>query len=253
MAMSEAEQNIAASDAPNDHFRAVSELVRTPGVDPVDALRLFMIFALRYEKSKPDRVAELRRLLTETPLMSESINLVDALLAYGGAGVRGGDLFGTAAGLVAKLQSHVTRNMRGVENVYTQHEPVMVGLLDQIARGKLSKQAFPYVGNEPPGPRFSTVIVFVVGGVTYEEATKVAAINSGALQLGGAAAGGAASPTVPGGAASAPPFRVILGGTAVLNSEQFLAELMRLHTGHVAVDVAGSGNAGGAGTGLASY
>ena len=95
--------------------------------------------------------------------------------------------------------------------------------------------------------------IFVVGGVTYEEATKVAAINSGALQLGGAAAGGAASPTVPGGAASAPPFRVILGGTAVLNSEQFLAELMRLHTGHVAVDVAGSGNAGGAGTGLASY
>lgn len=34
--------------------------------------------------------------------------------------------------------------------------------------------------------RFSTVIVFYVGGTTYEEAAKVAAINNGTLSIGGA-------------------------------------------------------------------
>ena len=232
--LSEIEQSIAASDKPNDQFKAVAEAIKLPGVDPLDGLRLLLLFALRYEKSRPDKVAELRRLVSDTLDVRASIGLVDTLMAYGGAGVRGGELFQTAAagggGVLSKLTSTVKRGLTGVANVFTQHEPYLVSLLDGLARGKLSRQAFPFVGAEPPPGKVATVVVFMVGGTTFEEAAAVSAINAGTLPLGGAVPG-------PNGVA-APPFRVILGGTSIHNSKSFLAELKRLHDGSVVVDVA---------------
>ncbi len=112
----------------------------------------------------------------------------------------------------------------------------MTGLLDALAKGKLPRSTFPFVGAEPPPGKISTVVVFVVGGITFEEAAKVAAINAGTLQVGGGSAG---TPGSTAGGAYAPPFRVVIGGTTIHNSKTFLAELQRM-TGSVAVDM-GSG------------
>lgn len=48
---------------------------------------------------------------------------------------RSSDLFGTrgAAGLLKK----VTGGLKGVENIYTQHTPLLAATLDQLAKGKL--------------------------------------------------------------------------------------------------------------------
>ena len=104
-------------------------------------------------------------------------------------------------------------------------------------------------GTEPaPGPggsapRFSTVVVFIVGGCTYDEAAIVAGINAGTISIGGAAgSAGSAAAAAP----ATPPFRVILGGTAIHNSKTFLAELQALASGgggggSVSVGVAGAG------------
>ena len=255
--ISEVEQNIAASENPNDQFRAVCDVVRLPGVDPLDALRLLMIYALRYERSRPDRVAELKRFVSDTLDVRDSIALVDTLLGYGGSSVRGGggagDLVFGGGSVFSKLTSTVKRGLNGVSNVFTQHEPVVVNLLDQLARGRLSKQAFPYVGPEPPVSKFSTVVVFYVGGATFEESAKISAINSGALPLGGAGGSGAGAAAGAGSASPGTqqqPFKVVLGGTAILNSKQFLAELKRIHDGGVAIDVAGGGGAGDRGAGM---
>lgn len=243
--LSEVEQNVACSaDSATDHFSAVVEVLRTPGIDPLDALRLLMIFALRYEKSKPEKVAELRRFVRE--IAGDKVDLVDTLLAYGGASVRSGDLFGTSSGgMLSRLTRAVQLGVRGVENVFTQHQPLLVSLLDQLAKGRLAKAAFPYVGAEP-STKPSTVIVLIVGGVTFEEAAKIAAINAGQLSIGGAGAPSMSTgaPSAAGGS-SAPPFRVILGGTQILNSRQFLAELIA--DGTAVVDMAQSDSAGGVG------
>lgn len=253
MEVSELEQNVACQDSPNDQFKAIVELVRTSGssLDPLDALRLLMLYTLRYERARPDKVTELRRAMIDgVEGLRESVGLVDSLLQYGGAGVRGSDLFGSGAGMLSKLTSQVRRGMNGVANVFTQHDPHLVSLLDQLARGRLTKAAFPYVGAEPPSGKFSTVVVFIVGGSTYEEAAKVAAINSGALQIGGPLGPGGTPLPIPSASASpgVPPFRVVLGGTTVLNSKAFLAELKRMHDGGVAVEIGGAGS--GAGTGI---
>ena len=37
--------------------------------------------------------------------------------------------------------------MQGVENIYTQHKPLVAILLDQMIKGKLKESSYPYVGN----------------------------------------------------------------------------------------------------------
>lgn len=125
-----------------------------------------------------------------------------------------------------------------MENVYTQHEPLLARTLESVFRGRLSSDAFPVVGEEEGGlsggggggsgggDRHSVVprevLVFVVGGTTYEEARCVASVN-GAVNAAKAAEGSATA----GAAAAARAVRgtVVLGGTAVHNSDSFLVEV----------------------------
>ena len=255
MELSEIEQNISCSENAADHLEEVQNFLmggsggggggeRGPA-DPFDALRLTMLYALRYERAAPRKVADLRRFVAERLDMQDSLSLIDALLKLAGAGMRAAGLFetpaGTAAGMLHRLASTVKRSVAGVQNVYTQHQPLMTTLLDQLARGKLSRSAFPFVGSEAPPGKISTVVVFFVGGTTYEEAAKVADINAGRLILGGPTGGPAlASPLLPGAPLIQPPFRVILGGTTVHSAKSFLAELQRSASGggsHVALNM----------------
>ncbi len=245
MELSEIEQNISCSENAADHLREVQNFLTSGSgpADPFDALRVTMLYALRYERAAPGKVAELRRFVAERLDMQDSLGLIDALIGLAGAGVRGADLFGsagsgTAAGMLSRLASTVKRSVAGVHNVYTQHQPLMTTLLDQLARGKLSRSAFPFVGAEPPPGKISTVVVFFVGGATYEEAAKVADINSGRLILGGPTGGPAAA--TQGAPVTQPPFRVILGGSTIHSAKTFLAELQRAATGsgsHVNVNM----------------
>ena len=230
------------------HFKSIAELLSsTPRVDAFDALRLLMIFSLRYEKSAAGRCAELRRLVSEWGVGAKHLDLLDTLLSYGGAAARSGDLFGTGAAdkLLSRFTSAFRSSLSDATNVYTQHTPYLVTLLGELARGKLKTGLFPFTSGDPgPGARFGNVIVFVVGGITYEETAKVAGINAGTVPLPGAG-GASGSPATPAHA----PFRVILGGTSMLSSGSFVAELMSMRDGggtggHATVDVGATYNGG---------
>jgi vacuolar protein sorting-associated protein 45 len=71
--------------------------------------------------------------------------MVSALLKYGGAAARGkgDDLFGFkgAAGFFKKM----TGGLKGVENIYTQHQPLLSRVLDQLSKGKLNESLYPFM------------------------------------------------------------------------------------------------------------
>lgn len=93
--------------------------------------------------------------------------------------------------------------MKGVENVYTQHSPRLESTLQDLIKGKLSQGLYPFVeGGGQTRDKPQDIIVFMVGGTTYEEAKMVAQVN-----------------------ASSPGVRVVLGGTTVHNSTSFLEEV----------------------------
>lgn len=222
MEVSGTEQNVACSDGSSAQFREISEHIANPAVTKVDALKLVMLYALRYETARSSHLDDLKAaLVREKGLSGEQLRWIDALLQYGGAAVRSGDLFGNK-GILSKVARSVKRGVVGVANVFTQHEPLVSSLLEQLARGKLSKTAFPYQGPELSGPA-TNVIVFILGGATYEEAAKVAAFN----------------------AAGVGPH-VILGGTFVHNSRTFLDELAILGSSSFGGAAGAAGGAGGA-------
>lgn len=112
------------------------------------------------------------------------------------------------------------RGLKGVENVYTQHSPRLEMTLQNLIKGRLRDQQYPFVldGNSSSSvgaagasgggggaitkDKPQDIIIFMLGGVTYEEAKMVAQVN-----------------------ASSPGIRVVLGGTSVHNSTTFLEDV----------------------------
>jgi hypothetical protein len=95
------------------------------------------------------------------------------------------------------------KGLKGVENVYTQHSPRLEATLQNLIKGRLKEQQYPFVeGGGTTRDKPQDVVVFMIGGATYEEAKMVAQVN-----------------------ASSPGIRVVLGGTCIHNSTTFLEEV----------------------------
>jgi len=182
-----------------------------------DAARLVALFALRHGEADPPRLAALVDALAAAGVRARSpvafAAVASALLPLCGAARRSGDLFGPraghagagAGGLLAKGLRAIAKGLAGegmmggdavAENVYTQHTPLLLGTLRQLAAGALPAGAYPYVGGGGGGGDGGggeeaaawaaayrqrppvEVIVFIVGGTTYEEARVVEEWNA---------------------------------------------------------------------------
>lgn len=102
-------------------------------------------------------------------------------------------------------------SVQGVQNVYAQHVPLLLDTIQSITKGKLRRDTHPFVpasiktvpGVSPETVIPDEIIVFIVGGVTYEEGTKISEFNQ----------------------TNRGKIQVILGGSTVHNSTSFLEEL----------------------------
>ncbi|XP_025898972.1 vacuolar protein sorting-associated protein 45 isoform X1 [Nothoprocta perdicaria] len=198
--VSEVEQELACQNDHSSALQNVRRLLQNPKVTELDAARLVMLYALHYERhssnSLPGLLADLR-----TRGVSEKYRkLVSAVVEYGGKRVRGSDLFSPKDAVAITKQFF--KGLKGVENVYTQHQPLLQETLDQLIKGKLKDSQYPYLGPNTLRDRPQDIIVFIIGGATYEEALAVYNLNR----------------TNPG-------VRIILGGTTIHNTKSFLEEV----------------------------
>lgn len=196
--ISQLEQEIACSTDHSGHKRELLEKIESVAVQKADKLRLALLYMIKYESY--NELNEIKSALSRQGV--DKVYLLDAILNYAGDHKRASGLF-SQGGLIAKLGKTISSTVNGVENVYTQHVPLLQHTLENIAKGKLKDSTYPLAtgGNAPAGKPLE-VIVFMVGGVTYEEALTVADFNKN-NQL----------------------TRVILGGSCVQNSTSFLEEL----------------------------
>mmetsp|Transcript_3000 Transcript_3000/g.9404 ORF Transcript_3000/g.9404 Transcript_3000/m.9404 type:complete len:326 (+) Transcript_3000:536-1513(+) len=204
MDVSQLEQDVACNDDKSAQWREVLAKLNDAAVKAPDKLRLAMLYALRYESAQASTTDRLKLSLEENRVNPDKVALLDALLAYGGKRARGPGLFDSNKSLLAKFSKQVKSSLEGIENVYAQHVPLLMETLDAVAKGKLNAQHYPAATTATPlqGAKHDQVIVYIVGGVTYEEATKVAELNA-------ANAG----------------VSVVLGGSFVHNSGTFLEDL----------------------------
>ncbi|KAK9839536.1 hypothetical protein WJX81_008245 [Elliptochloris bilobata] len=216
MQVSNVEQDVACSAGTvGGHFEAVRALVDSPHIADEDSLRLVLLFALRYEREGRAQTTELLRRLEARGLSHGQLGLARTLLVQAGAERRTADLFSDRT-FSSRFASLAKQSLRGVENVYTQHTPLIVHMLEALMRGRLKEADYPAINKAnagpPPARAPKLVVVFIVGGTTYEEARAVADLNAQGERGEGWAAG----------------TRFLLGGTGVLNSRTFLRDLVEV-------------------------
>lgn len=179
-------------------------------------VRLVALYSLRYERHPQNALPALLDLLgiggvpqrdvnVSHPLSSSTFTnahqTIKNLITYTSSLQRQEDLF-EAESIFSRARSGF-KGLKGVENVYTQHSPRMEQTLNNLVKGRLREQTHPFVEGSPnTREKPQDIIVFMVGGATYEEAKLIAQIN-----------------------ASTPGVRVVLGGTVVHNSSSFLDEV----------------------------
>eukprot|EP00906_Rhabdomonas_costata_P020479 RCo029812 len=209
LSISVLEQEMSCYHDHTAHYEKLLTLMRDPKYDPNDLLRLVLIYALRYQKrSEGNHVGQFRDALASRNLSSDRLALIDAMLKYAGTSLKLFEKEGTVRNVITNL----AKGFKDVNNVYTQHEPAIKGVLQQVSRSNLSLEQFPFLpGYLPQNPgkwRPREVILFIVGGVTFEEALFVNAFNEQESR-------------------AKSDLRCIIGGTTVLNSTRFLSELSR--------------------------
>ena len=181
MDQSQLEQELACDDDHTAQLRTLKTLLEDPNLAGIDALRLVMLYALRYEDRSGNQTEALKRTLSTRngdACSSTQIQLIDIILEYAGAAKRGGDLYGQQKGVLSNLVKSVTKGVNGVENVYTQHKPMLSEVLDLLIKGKLKDNQYPYAreGVTQKG-KATDVMIFMMGGATYEEGTIVREFN----------------------------------------------------------------------------
>ena len=105
------------------------------------------------------------------------------------------------------------KGLKGIENVYMQHTPHLSRTLENLFRGKLREASYPFLegaGVNAGLQRPQDVIIFIIGGATFEEARTVALLNEASSNTGGATG----STNTPAG------LRLLLGGTCIHNSSR---------------------------------
>lgn len=205
--VSEVEQSLASQESHAADLRSVQTLLSSSRVTPASKLRLAILYALRYQKMPGNGIPAIVDSLIQHGVPAERARLVYVLLNLAGADVRQDDLF-MNENLFSRGKSAL-KGLKGVENVYTQHTPHLAATLDLLLKGRLRETSYPFVEGDEGArtQRPQDIIVFMLGGTTYEESRTIALLNQ---RLASDAAGG------PGGT------RILLGGSMVHNSSSFL-------------------------------
>ncbi len=130
---------------------------------------------------------------------------MNKIIQYGGSKFRETDLFLNQNPMA--ITKRLLKGFKGIDNIYTQHSPLVKDLVEQLIKGKLKEASYPFLDNRNNmKERPQEIIVFMVGGLTFEETAAVHSINK--------AYGGN--------------IKVICGGTCVHNFKSFQKEVLSL-------------------------
>ncbi|EDV26408.1 uncharacterized protein TRIADDRAFT_22566 [Trichoplax adhaerens] len=197
LALSEVEQEISCQTSHSNAVEMINKVLHNEKATDLNLLRIILLYALRYEHHSGNQLHRFLDVLSRRDFPDQYKKAIQAVLQYGGKKSRGSDIFGGNTPL--SITKKFFKGLKGVENIYTQHTPLVQDVLDSLVKGKLSDGQYPYATGSPVRDRVQDVIIFIAGGATYEEAYSVqnfCSINQG--------------------------VRVLLGGTYVHNFKRFV-------------------------------
>jgi vacuolar protein sorting-associated protein 45 len=198
--VSEIEQEISSQNDHSSHLQSIRKLISNEKIRNTDIAKLVMLYALRYQNHTNNDIVGLIELLKKRGVAERLVKNVVNILEYAGSHARQSDFLNVENAL--QSTKRFFKGLSGVDNVYTQHKPLIHETLEELVKGRLKDSLYPYVGNHFMNGRPQDIIIFMVGGATYEESLTVHSFNK-----------------------SNPSFNIILGGTNIHNSTSFLTEV----------------------------
>ncbi|EPY54062.1 vacuolar sorting protein Vps45 [Schizosaccharomyces cryophilus OY26] len=200
----EVEQSMVCNEPQATDFSYVQRLVSS-NISENTKLRLATLYALRFEKIDPAKVASLQGLLLANGVSPAKASIIPTLLHFSGVAARQGDIF-PPTNIFSRARSGF-KGLRGVENVYIQHSPFLKSIVQDLLQGKLKESTHPYYNidatTENVHEKPQDIIIMMVGGATYEEARFISEIN-----------------------ATHPGIRIVLAGTTIHNSSSYIDDIM---------------------------
>nr|CAG4650853.1 EOG090X03QA [Simocephalus serrulatus]SVE94149.1 EOG090X03QA [Simocephalus serrulatus] len=199
--VSEAEQELVCQEEHSQSLQKLRRLLCLDQIRDLDAARLVYLYVIRYNKHPHKDITSLVELLRRRGTPEKLIDAVDTMISYSNTGETINSSLLTTKD-VTKITDKIFKGLKGVENVFTQHTPLLKDIMDNLLKGRLSEEAFPVIGGETTSARIQDVVIFMVGGVTHEESFAVhqfCRANTG--------------------------IRIALGGTQIHNSQSFLTDV----------------------------
>ncbi|XP_047348718.1 vacuolar protein sorting-associated protein 45 [Vespa velutina] len=194
------EQELSCQNDHSAQLQRVKKLINDEKVRELDAARLVMLYALHYENHANNQISVLLDLLKKRNISEKYVKLVHNVLEYSGINNRQNNLFDKES--VVKITKKLFKELNGVDNVYTQHTPLINEIIEDLIKGRLNTQTYPFLGNIVMSKRPQDIIVFMIGGTTYEESLTIYNLNK-----------------------QNPGVQIILGGTTIHNFESFIEEI----------------------------
>lgn len=165
--LSSIEQDIACSENKKDHMNRVINAIKSNSYikSQLEKIKLVLLFCIRYE-SDSFSISNLKDVLKDNNL-GDYIPLIDALLKYSGAQKRNCDLLNNKD-FLSKHLNKFSSAFKDVPNVFTQHTSLLSNLMKKIL-DKIKINEIETLNNHRLD-KFNKILVFGLGGATYEEA-----------------------------------------------------------------------------------
>ncbi|CDO94915.1 unnamed protein product [Kluyveromyces dobzhanskii CBS 2104] len=204
--VSELEQNLSSHDDNNDDFAELKRILSLPNLESYYKLKLACIFVLRHGRNE-SRVTELENLLREQCDPTQISLFFQFKQRYGNAFKK--QKVPQDSDLISGLTKKFNRlGSTAAENVFMQHVPELTTLLNDLDKNKFPQEGVKLLNQniDPKTYMPQDVVIFIVGGLTIEEARAVHQFNEKYSQNKGNC-------------------RVIIGGTSIITTEQFLTDV----------------------------
>lgn len=140
------EQEISCRADHSSQLQRLKKIITDERTTLKNALRLILLYALRYERHTNCDTAGLLNILKQR---GGDVHVVPRMLEYAGQHARQGDLFNNVKIMDAvKLTRSLIKGLKGVENVYTQHSCLLKEILEDVFKGRPLDPMYPFIGQE---------------------------------------------------------------------------------------------------------
>eukprot|EP01091_Cochliopodium_minus_P019939 TRINITY_DN8552_c0_g1_i1.p1 TRINITY_DN8552_c0_g1~~TRINITY_DN8552_c0_g1_i1.p1 ORF type:complete len:502 (-),score=146.29 TRINITY_DN8552_c0_g1_i1:53-1558(-) len=166
--LSEIQQDLSTQQNHSFALSNVLKAVKNKTYSEIERIKLLILYNLRYEEEKGNPVANIAEDLIKSGFDPNLVRLISKTAAYAGTKKRTGDLFDNKNKVTLQKIRKTMFVKEEVESMYLLHKPLIEKILNLVSKSQLPEQDFPYIGTNNFYPSPKVIVIFVVGGITYE-------------------------------------------------------------------------------------